>query len=220
MGGKGEFCAGAGEGGVCSGEFCVGAGGGGVCSGVRLWGRGRIRAGSVVVAVGGGTVGGADVGGCKLIGGISNCSGKSSGRRRSSASDTGRRGSWTELLDWGDIEGLMESEKRRGGRRLWCEPSSSGLGVQPNGTVVGGSKCPICLRGTTLLLAKRNRVLSDAGCKPILTPTSVKGTCLRGVELDLEIRRCLSGGRDTMATRPNSVGRLEGVNPEMISLGV
>ena len=50
---------------------------------------------------------------CKLIGGISNGSGKSSGRRRSSASDTGRRGSWTELLGWGSIGGLLESEKRR-----------------------------------------------------------------------------------------------------------
>jgi len=114
----------------------------------------------------------------------------------------------------------VASEKRSGGRRLWCEPSSNGLEVQPKGTVVGGSRGPICLRGTTLLFASKNRVLSDAGWRPILTPISVRGTCLRGVEFVLEIKRCLSGGRDTIATLPNSVGRLEGVNPEMISLGV
>lgn len=193
----------------------VGRGEGGDC------GRGRAESVVVAVTTGWEVGGGAGAGRCNLIGGRSNGSGRSSGTRRLSASDTGNRGSWTESLELGGIGGgLMESENRRGGRRLWCEPSSGGFGVQPKGTVVGGSNGPICLRGTTLLFASRNRVLSDAGWRPILTPISVKGTCLRGVEVVLEIRRCLSGGRDTIATRPNSVGLLEGVNPEMISLGV
>lgn len=72
----------------------VGGGEGGVDTGEGR-GCGRGGAESVVVAVTTGweAGGGAEAGRCKLIGGRSNGSGKSSGTRRLSASDTGRRGS-------------------------------------------------------------------------------------------------------------------------------
>jgi hypothetical protein len=54
----------------------------------------------------------------------------------------------------------------------------------------------------------------------MLTPISVRGTSFCGVIVEVDIESFLSGGMETIATLPNSVGRFEGINPDISSLGV
>ena len=54
----------------------------------------------------------------------------------------------------------------------------------------------------------------------MLTPISVSGTSLGGVQFAEDMESLFSGGVTTIATLPNSVGRLDGVNPDTISFGV
>ena len=69
-------------------------------------------------------------------------------------------------------------------------------------------------------LARRKRVSLLPGERPILTPISVRPMDLTGNPVFEEVSVRLSVDWRTMATRPKATGGLEGLKPDMISLGV
>ena len=114
-----------------------------------------------------------------------------------------------------EVSGIGESDVSVG-QGLY----TNGLAVQPKGMKWRGRSGPIGRRGTTRPFAKRKWVKVVPGFNPILTPSSVTGTFLKGVPVALEIARRLSSGCSTIAHRPNGTGCLFSLRPQTNSAGV